>query len=257
MKRICVLGISIFVYSCMSLNVEPSMEKQNTKGHWVVKPTNNEITIIGVSNLMERNRRDDEIAAAKEDAAKKAAMYYGVQGRVETIDRVGPGFFDYKVDYRAKVVYDDNYTKYIEQLIFDPNKDVLRTNEAVFIRFKLATAAKRISYKTKMDSNGRPTWINYRQFPKDDGFIMAVGFAQRQRWLKDAVYKATIAAVASILEINAIEVEDVVFEKGSGFSSDSGHAISEGKLKDFHVIELWIDPETKQVYTLAVGRPVQ
>jgi len=51
-----------------------SMKEQYEAGHWIIKPSNNMLTIIGVSNPM--IRRHDEIAAAKEDAARKAAMYF-------------------------------------------------------------------------------------------------------------------------------------------------------------------------------------
>jgi len=59
------------------------MKEQYETGHWIVKPSGGALTVIGVSNPM--LKRQDEIAAAKEDAARKAAMYFYIQGRIETV----------------------------------------------------------------------------------------------------------------------------------------------------------------------------
>jgi len=260
MNKICaLLGVSLFLFSCVSSDKKMpskilSMEEQNVKGHWIAGSTDSTVTIIGVSSPM--MKRDAEIAAAKEDAAKKAAMYYGVQGKIETTHGGGANFFDYISDSRVEVVYDKDYTKYIEQLTFDQKNDVLITKEAIFIRFKLAAAAKSINYTAKTDGNGRPTWTTSRQLPQFNGFITVVGFAQKQRYLKDTIYKATEAAVARIVETLSTKVsEKIVASAGSGNADN--YSVSKGKLVNFHVIEFWVEPKTKNVYTLAIAKAAQ
>jgi len=259
MKKICAFcGIVIFILACASTSTDivPTMGEQNTKGHWTVRPTDTAVVIIGVSSPM--RKQDDAIAAAKEDAAKKAAMYYDVYGRIETPHSEGGSFFDRINNSRIQVVYDKNYKKYIEQLTYDPNNDVLIAKEAIYIRFKLAASAKRVKYTTKFDSAGRPVWLNNRQLPKVDGFITEVGYAAKHQQLKDAIYKATESAVARIVETGlTIITAQVVAGSDGGSSKSVGYSVSEGRLKEFHVIEFWIDPKTKEVYTLAIGKLVK
>ena len=251
-KIYIVFGIALFISSCASSDKGSSMDKQDVKRHWIAEPTDNVVTIIGVSNPM--MRRDDEIAAAKEDAAKKAAMYYGVQGRIEAAYRDGVDFFDYIDDSRIEIVYDKSYTKYIEQLTFDPKNDVLITKEAIFVCFKLVAAAKRVKYTAKFDSDGRPVWINNRQLPQVDGYITAVGFAQKQWHLKDTIYKATEAAVARMVETASTKISEKI---DTGSANVSYSVQSKGKLENFHVIEFWIEPKTNHVYTLAIAKLVR
>ena len=257
MKKICaVLGIVVFILSCKSADIvpPPTMADQNTKGHWIIRPMDNAVIIIGVSSPM--RKRDEEVDSAKEDAAKKAAMYYDVYGKIETPTSEGGSFFENINDSRLEVVYNKNYKQYIDKLTYDPNNDVLITKEAVFIRFKLPAVAQQVKYTTKFEKDGSPVWVNNRQLPKVDGYISAVGFSQKQMRLKEAVYKATEAAVASMIETQSTKITESVVDKSVGTRRVS-YSVSEGRLQNFHVIEIWVQPKTNNVYTLAIGKPVK
>jgi len=252
MKKIYpLLSIAVFLSSCASSDKALSMKEQSAQNHWIAAPTDNTLTIIGVSNPMMKGKGDDEIAAAKEDAAKKAAMYYGVQGRIEATHRDGANFFDYINDSLVEVVYDKNYTKYIEQLTFDPKNDVIITKDAIFVRFKLAAAAKQVNYTAKFDKDGRPAWVNNRQLPEVAGFVTAVGFAQKQWRLKDTIYKATEAAVVRMVETASIQISEKIDTEAASVNYSTS---SKGQLINFHVIEFWVEPKTNHVYTLAIAK---
>jgi hypothetical protein len=233
------------------LNDQLSMKKQHESGHWIVKPSNNMLTVIGVSNPM--MRREDEITAAKEDAAKKVSMYYGIQGRIESVNSTGAGFFDYQYDSNIELSYDTDFEKYKDQLTFDPQNDVLVTQEGIFIRFQYPAGVTGINYNSKI-VNGRPDWIRNSERPEFEGYLTAVGFSRNQRRLKDTVLKSAEDAIVRMIEglSTTVNVKEITVTGQS--SSSFIHTVSEGILYGFQVIEFWIEPETRYVYTLAAAR---
>jgi hypothetical protein len=232
-------------------NDQYSMLEQYEAGHWFAKPSNNMLTVIGVSNHL--IRRQDEIAAAKEDAARKAAMYFGIQGKIETVNSTGANFFDYQNDSNVEIIYDTDFEKYKNQLAFDPQNDVLVTREGTFVRFQYAVAATGVNYNSTI-INGRPNWLRNHGKPEFEGYLTAVGFSRNQRRLKDTIIKSAQDAVVRMIEglsttVNTKEVSVT----GQG-SASFIHAVSEGSLYGFQVIEFWIAPETGYVYSLAIAR---
>jgi len=197
------------------------------------------------------SRRDSEITSAKEDAARKVAMYYGIYGSIETVNITGP---DYMNKSNVQLCYDANYEIFIDQLTFDPENDVLITSEAVFIRFQHDAIITDIEYRARMVNN-RPSWTRNQDMPMFIGYVTSVGFAQNQRRLKDTIFKSAENSIARMIEtlsttINTREIIDA----GHSFSS-SIYSTSEGRLNNFLVIDFWIEPETRSVYTLAIARP--
>jgi hypothetical protein len=229
----------------------PSLKEQAVAGHWITRPSDNTITIIGVSNPM--TKRDAEITSAQEDAARKAAMYHGIQGSIVSFHRIGASFFDYVDNSTILLDYDTDYAKYIDRLMFDPERDVVITDGAVFVRFKYAAEAPFIDFNS-VNENGRPQWTYNRNLPQIDGYVSAVGFAQNQARLKDTIKKSTEAAVVRIIDDMAVTVKTSDKAKAGRGASSQIHAKSEGKLDNFQVIEFWIDPKTKYVYTLAIAK---
>jgi len=225
------------------------MREQYASGYWIVRSSANKLIVIGVSNPM--SRRDSEIAAAKEDAARKVAMFYGFYGNVQTTSRTGSDFFDYVHDSNVEFIFNTNPEIFVDQLTFDPQNDVLITEEAVFVRFQHDTTVMNIGYRARM-INGRPSWTRNQDLPEFDGYITAVGFAQNQRRLKDTVSKSIEDAAARIIEelsttVNAREI--ITNQSSSSFIQTK----SEGRLINFMVIDFWIEPETRYVYTLAIA----
>jgi len=267
-KKIACLGIVFLFFSCasgtggirqvFSFDVTaknyylPSMSEQAASGHWITRPSENSLIIIGISGL--QVKKDDIITSAKEDAARKVAMYHGVRGYIESFHNNGVNFFDYIADSKVELDYDTDYEKYIDQLMFDPKQDVIMTDNTVFIRFKYATEAAPVDFTASMNNDGRPNWIHSRDLPRIDGYITAVGFARNQVRLGDTVKKSTEAAVARMIE--DISTRIISTDKSATGSGSSNQILtrSEGKLNNFQTIEFWIDPKTGYVYTLAIAR---
>jgi len=228
-----------------------SMKEQYEAGHFIAKPSDGALIVIGVSNPM--SKRQDEIAAAKEDAALKAALYFFIKGKIDTVNNTGSGFLDYQYDSNSELVFDTDYDKYINGLAYDPQNDVLRTGEGVFIRFQYITDVTGIHYNAGM-ANGRPNWTRNSEKPEFDGYITSVGFSRNQRRLKDTILKATENAALRMIEsLSTAVYTKEVSVTGQG-SSSFIHTVSEGTLYGFQVIEFWIEPVTRYVYALAVAR---
>ena len=228
-----------------------SMQEQYSSGYFITKPSNNRLIVIGVSNPM--LRRQEEIDAAKEDAARKVAMFYGIQGNVESIINTNDNIFENSHTYNAELKYDSNHEKFIERLTYDPQQDILITNEGIFIRFQYETTIANINYNARIINN-RPTWTRNQDKPEIEGYVTSVGFARNQRRLKDTINKSTEDAISRMIEeqYSTLNTSDVS-EFGQG-ASTSIHSVSEGKLNNFQVIEMWIEPRTRFVYTLAIAK---
>jgi hypothetical protein len=261
LKPIIFLGCIFLLFSCASsspqvgereaLSLSATKSDQNKYGHWVTRSSNNTLVIIGVSNPMVR--RDSEITAAKEDAARKAAMYHGVHGTIESFHSAGANFFDYAADLKVELEIDTNPAAYIDRLTFDPERDVVITDEAVFVRFTYAANVPPVDFAVPM-SEGRPNWSYSRDLPQIDGYLIAVGFARNQVRLKDTVNKSIDAAVARMIEDVSTQI---VSSDKTGTGTGAFGQIetrSEARLNNFQILEFWIDPNTKFVYTLAIAK---
>ena len=229
----------------------PSIIDQSKSGHWITRSSDNTLVIIGVSNFMVR--RDTEITAAKEDAAHKAAMYHGVHGTIESYHSAGANFFDYAADLKVDLEYDTNLAVYIDRLTFDPERDVVITDEAVFVRFTYAATVPSVDFTASMNE-GRPNWSYSRDLPQIDGYLTAVGFARNQVRLKDTINKSIDAAIARMIE--EVSTQIVSSDKAGTGMGASGqiYTRSEARLNNFQILEFWIDPNTRYVYTLAFAK---
>jgi len=198
-------------------------------------------------------RRESEIAAAREDAARKAAMYNGIYASFQTVHSSGTGLLNYYFESETRLDYDRDYEKYLEKLTFDPDRDVLDIDSGVFIRFSYPAAfPANINYSFPKNPNGSPGWIT--EPPQDiNGFRAGVGFARRQYRMRDTFVKSCDSAVAAIVSQSStvMTTSDTVAESRS---SSFFYQSSTGRLTHFLVLEIWIDPDNQNVWTLAVAQ---
>lgn len=264
LKNSWLFFVIVLFVSCISLGsntghgqqpvkyVELSMQQQGDAGLWVSGPLNGRFIIIGVSSRL--SNPNEEVPAAKQDAARKAAMYHGTQGSFELTNSTGTGgFFDFSADSKLDLQYDPNYAQYIERLTFDPEKDVMRIDGATMVRFQYNISNVDINYIPKISSD-RPLWVNSRNLPEFTGYTTAVGHAGKRSQLKDTVNASCDSAVASLIQSASTQV--TVGDSsglGLGFKADF-HTKSEGRLMNFTILEFWINPENKSVSTLAIAR---
>ena len=220
--------------------------------HLLTLPRQGELVILGVSGR--QSSKDDEIYLAKEDAARKVSMYNRVWAGTQSIQSIGSGLFDYYVDSEILVEYDRNLERYMDALSYDPDRDLIRNEDgAIFIRFTYPAAFPgNIDYRFGRNLDGSPEWTN-RPPHEIGGFLAGVGRSGRQSRFGDTVMKSYEAAAASIASkvLTSMTTSDT---SSLNQNETMIRSQSSGILTQFLVLETWIDPNNRAVYTLAVAR---
>jgi len=252
-----ILGAVIFSLSaCASaaVNEQDSIGEHRESGHWIAGTQDNLLAVIGVANR--RLRREDEIAAAKDDAARKVAMFHGMSGIVESVIRTDGGVLAFAADSRFIFEPVIEYRQFIEYLQFDPDTDVSVVDGGTLVRFRYRAQVTPVNFSGIEEADGRPRWVSGQGLPESDGYVAAVGISQNQLRLSDTVMRSVEAAAAKIIEGGATSVQGEVTETVIG-TAVSITARSEGFLDGFRVLAFWINPENGFVYTLGIARLVE
>jgi hypothetical protein len=223
----------------------------------VTTPANNELVFLGVSGL--RLRREDAVQSALEDAARKVALYHAVEGHFTQQDNRGLGFFDFEASVEKELIFDEeNFKTFIKDLRYNPDTDVYEYDDTIFVRARYAGNVFAINYQSSSLLE-KPVWINRppREF---EGFVAGVGYANRHQYLKDAIIKSYEAAIYAIVRNTSTTING-----GVGTYKDSENTLnsidvntaytvsSSAVLRGFYVLEVWIDPASKAVWTLAIA----
>ena len=226
---------------------------------WLTLPQPGSIRLIGVSGPL--LKRESEINAAREEAARKASMYSGVYVSFENTHSNGSSIFDYSARSSLVLQYDEDLEKYLERLSFDPERDVQRSGGSVYIRFAYPSVFPAfISYSFSRNADGRnadgrnadgsPVWI-HRPPGEINGFPAGVGYAARQSRVKDTFAASRDSAAAAIISQLSTSV---ITGTALGYNATSILQRSAGKLARFLVLEIWVDPNTRAVWTLAIAQ---
>jgi hypothetical protein len=180
-------------------------------------------------------------------------MFHGVHVSSESVQDMGGGFFDFYSDIDTVIRYDERLEMYMERLTFNPDRDVVVNDNGVFVRFTYPAAFPgRISYSFARNSRGRPDWVNNSP-SQIGGFMVGVGFSPRLFRLQDTYtksYESAAAVIVSQLSTN-LTASGVSVES---YSSSVISQRSEGRLSNFLILEIWMDPQTQAVWTLAVAQ---
>ena len=232
-----------------------SSSSVNMGASYLTLPRSGELVILGVS--ARQSSRSAEINNAREDAARKASMYHGFSASVESIQDIGTGYLDYFVSSETYIVYDNQIEWYKERLSFDPDRDVVRNNDgAVFIKFSYPVPSPyTIDYHFRRNPDGSPEWIS-RSPQEIGGFKTGIGYSGRLERLNDTVRRSYETAAAAILSYyySTVESRDSVV---AGQSTSRISSQSKGRLDNFIILDIWIDPKSRGIYTLAIARKAE
>jgi len=222
--------------------------------YWVTLPKSGELVVLGVAGR--QSSRDAEIRIATEDAARKIAMYNGVWASVRSVQSIGSGYLDYFLETETVLEYNQQFDQFKDKLKFDPDRDITRNNDgAIFIRFTYPlNFPGNINYKSGKNPDGSPDWTT-KQAQQIGTFITGVGMSGRQDRFGDTVRKSYEAAAASIVTNYSAYMNSSNTSIGSATELYISQ-VSEGLLKNFLVLEVWIDPKTRAVYTLAIASQI-
>jgi hypothetical protein len=255
------LAMLLFFPACANLDLreqtylitsDPSIEEMFDGDHWVTKPSNSVITIVGIAGR--RPNRNAAIQDALLDAARKAALYDGVYAESAAVLYQGQGYLDYYSDFDYQIALENNHEGYVEVLIFDKDNDVLEKNDVVIVRAKYHGVSDVPPYKTAV-TDGVPEWVT--NFSADiPGFLVGVGFS-KNKGSRPKTYAASYEdAIVRILPQLSANITGEVIDV-SGGKSTSSVTKSEGSLVNVMILETWYDKKTSSVWTLIAAKEKQ
>jgi hypothetical protein len=219
-------------------------------------PENGRLVFTGVAAV--RSRMEDSINLALEEAAKKVSIFERVEGAINFYSSLGGRFLDYRSETISAVDYDRDYKGYIEKLEYDPDTDVFQYGNAVFVRTRYKGSLPLNYEPLPAGPGGRPGWVDN---PPEtiSGYAAGVGYAGRRNAHRDTVIASYENAVLAIIRNRTSQAWSANTDfQGAGFLDYStvsrGGMSAGGVLTGFYVLEIWIDPAAKAVWTLAIAR---
>jgi hypothetical protein len=216
-------------------------------------PGEGRLVVTGVSGRM--RDAEGELDAALDDAAWQVALYHGLKGKAVTILETGAGYRDFYLVSESELEPLDagGYAKYREALRYDREKDVVRTDKAVFVRCVYDAPGLQPVERVYGTGNGEPAWLHGGCIEMP-GYISAVGFARNRRYLNETIARSRENAAAALMVKVSSRIETIVAGRADRGAAEATTEIVEGELFNFMVLEIWIEPETGSVWTLAAAR---
>jgi len=227
---------------------------QRESGHWIAGSQDGELIVIGVTGRHEWRGSDYEIEAAKNDAARKVAMFYGLRGIIEVVDAAGSSVFDFIFDSRVKLEHIVDYRQFLDRLRFDRDRDVFVHDYGTMVRFRYAASVTQVNFVGSIRANGRPNWLDRRRLPELEGYIVEIGFSENQWYLEETVMLSAANVAARMIRNISTRVDFVGGDIAGEDAAVRTHFRSEGVLHGFRVLEFWIDPRNGHAYTLGIAR---
>jgi hypothetical protein len=236
------LLLCVNFFGCTTLPVKPETGRR-------AEP----LVFTGVSNVYALSR-DRALSLALRDAARRVSFFHSVEAVIKSSEIYNPQFRIVHMEEEKELIYDTDYGKYISLLEFDPELDVYEEQGALFVNAVYTGETGRAAVFRRGAGGGKPSWV---ENPPEEsgGFIFAVGFAGARLSRKDAVITSYEDAVYSFVKNSSAKIyasqqidENTMLDNSSMFFS--------GVVKGFQVLEIWTDPQSGAVWTLAAAREV-
>jgi hypothetical protein len=218
-----------------------------------------DLVFIGGANL--RSNRDESINLALRDIARRISIFHAVEGEFVSSIKTGSGLFDYSSDTHTSLSFNEDYLGFTESLEYDPGADVMQLDNSIFVRARFkGPETLRIQYDLPplAAESAKPLWVDD---PPEaiSGYRVGIGYAGRRASHRDTVNASFEAAIFSIIRTVSGEVSTGVTNyQGAGtfdyHSSSDTTVKTRGKLNSFYVLDTWMDPANKSVWTLAVAQ---
>jgi hypothetical protein len=261
LKRYFVLVsfFSIILAGCAS--VPSAQVKPSNEPFLSSLPAQGELVFIGA--IGKHSNPKETVQLALEDAARRvAAFYYQVSGGYSSETTIGSGAFDYTHEIKTELsAGEESAGQYVGQLKFNSDTDALEIEGTFIIRTTYtASLPAPVSYHPVYSGEDkRPDWVDAQPIKIGD-YIIGVGTAGRHSSLSDAISASYKNAIFSIIRnITVDSGGSALLYQGTGFldyKTENQSSISaSGKLNNFYVLDTWINPKDKNVWTLAIAIP--
>jgi hypothetical protein len=263
-----VLIYTLIFSSCVLLKNGPVVQSGSHRGEvsassrssagsssfWATTPENGSLVFVG--GAASRTNKEEAIRYALLDAARKVSLYLGFYGKSVFVLDVGAGHLDFNTDSELELFYDPDYEKYIEEFEFDLDTDVLVLENSVFVRVRWpAPVLLDTNFVSRWSSN-QPDW-SLNPPETIDGYLAAVGRSGSHSRTYSAVIASYEKAIASLLynKYSSIDAEAASVEVGSStMAATSNKEVARGDIVQFYILEVWIDPADRSVWTLAIAK---
>jgi len=221
-------------------------------------PDENGLVFIGSAG--KRADPKETLQLALEDAARQIAAFHRVSGEFTIVNNIGSGAFDYVNDTYTSLDYDIEGSKqYADSLQFDADTDTLETENTFFVRTIYNSALPfPLSYSPVHRADQKPDWVDNPSL-EIEGYEAGIGYSGRHSSLSDAYKNSRRNAVFDIIKrINTTsESSEMLYQNTEnlfGYKTSNNNTVrSYGTLTGFYVLDTWMDPREKSVWTLAIA----
>ncbi|MDR2783587.1 MAG: hypothetical protein LBB48_07110 [Treponema sp.] len=275
-KAIVTFAFAAFCAAFLSCGGSPSAQRQpaqeyslgsapkkypnsHEKAFWNTSTSEGDLIIVGVGGIQMYDA--GSVQKALEDAARKVALFTGLRGAAVYYENIGASFWHYSVANATKFDYNEDYLGYIEELRYDPDRDVIINERGAFVRvrYKLPDPFHAV-HPSSGDETKKPDWVVNPPL-SIAGFIAGVGYARPQMY-PSATYVASYeAAIANLVSkgSNSITATNMQVE-GEGYNYEDireSTVIASAVINGFYILQVWVDPADGGVYTLAIAQSVK
>ena len=254
-RALCFLPVCICVLLIVSTCAHKEQIQDDFLQPYVHSGSREALVFVGVS--VRFSDREESINAALRDAGRKFSLYNSVHGDSIITGRTGGSVFEDKFTSEYQLQYDKDLDKYIEQLEFDPAKDIFENNNALFVIARVPSGPTMPSASGHSFGGSRPLWIDSPPL-EIGGYIAGIGHSDRHNSHRDTVVKSYERAVISIIGSLGSRISSETYSYQGASVFDQGHISAtemtvSGTINNFYVIESWTDPLKLSVWTLAIA----
>ena len=222
-------------------------------------PAGNGLVFIGAAG--KRSNPKETLQFALEDAARRVSVFHEVTGEYAVVNNIGSGAFDYTHNTYTSLYYDkEGAQRYVDALRFNADTDTLEIENTFFVRAVYASGLPvPVKYRpVYRGADRKPDWVDNPP-AKIEGYEVGVGFSDRHALLADAYANSCNNAIFAIIRnVNTVSRgNNVLYNAGGlfGYKTASDNVTySYGVLTGFYVLDTWIDPQAKTVWTLAIAK---
>ena len=223
-------------------------------------PAGSGLVFIGAAG--KRSNPKETLQVALEDAARRVTIFYEVTGEYAVENNIGSGAFDYTHNTYTSLYYNkEGANRYVDALQFNADTDTLEIENTFFVRTTYPSALPlpvryRPAYR---GADQKPDWVDNPP-AKIEGYEVGVGYSGRHALLADAYANSCNNAIFAIIRnVNTVSRSNNVLYNNTGGlfgykTSSDNVTYSYGVLTGFYVLDTWIEPHAKTVWTLAIAK---
>lgn len=265
MKRLLPLFLPLFLFTtCAGFpffsQMPPPLLQFDGEPFFSSMPLDGSLVFIGASG--KRSDPKETVKLALEDAALRVAMFYQVYGEYALENFTGSGAFDFTYNTHTVLRTDVEGSKqYVEVLQFNADTDTFEYENTFFIRATYPVSLPSpVNYRPAYrGADRKPDWIENPPH-EIDGYEAVVSFSARYSSMAVAYNNSRNNAVFAIIRNNntVSQANNLLYQETSSIfgykTANNDVTYSYGTLYGFYVLDSWINPADKTVWTLAIAK---